>query len=272
MHLQRDDETAFNSIRNGVTLKLNVQQECYPGLAEMTGSDNNPGGDIDTGNGRGHSEGDSAGGGKRNSSNQKEGKGRRAGKGRGRQAKEGLLGEDHSHGMPLRRRKNAGTSQTEEDGGGPVGASSACKSRGATGLPRNSRSSKKQSDVALSEKSFYEATNAPSSPENSSEPESPALSLEAHHFVLELSLACHRFLNDSPQDDPDNPLKQVVRLLEANNSSRLAEAAAARLEFAFSQDSLESLAMRCSIAEENIMLNSFSFMLNTIQLRCKVIR
>jgi hypothetical protein len=37
-------------------------------------------------------------------------------------------------------------------------------------------------------------------------------------------------------------------------------------------DSLKNLASRCGQAEENIVVSHFVFMLNAIQLRCKVIR
>jgi hypothetical protein len=98
-----------------------------------------------------------------------------------------------------------------------------------------------------------------------SEPENQVLHYPGYHFVLDLVLACRCFLSN-----PTNANNSVVKIFQFLNSKDRYSAESQRAVMAF--DSLENLAARCSQAEENIAVTQFVFMLNAIQLRCKVIR
>ncbi|PPQ97260.1 hypothetical protein CVT26_000652 [Gymnopilus dilepis] len=196
-------------------------------------------------------------------------KGSAVGGGAGFIAKQSLLGVANAHSMTLRRRKEGGALQAAGEVGpeGPGGEPDTCCRGGAKAAPKPK--SRREPDEALLEQEFRPATL----PQGvSSEPESPPLSEDAHHLVLELSFACHRFLDGSHSKNPDHPVMQLVRLLTHDDSSHLAAQANASLASSFAEDSLESLAMRCSIADQNIATNFFALMLNVIQLRCRVIR
>jgi hypothetical protein len=103
------------------------------------------------------------------------------------------------------------------------------------------------------------------------EPENQVLLYPGYHFVLDLVLACRCFLAN-PLNENNAILKifQYLKSTDATNPTNCYSAESQRAVMAF--DSLENLAARCSQAEENIAVTHFIFMLNAIQLRCKVIR
>lgn len=105
----------------------------------------------------------------------------------------------------------------------------------------------------------------------SPEPETQVLLYPGYHFVLDLVLACRCFLAD-PLNENNDILKifQYLKSTDAINSANHYSEDPQRAVMAF--DSLENLAARCSQAEENIAVTCFIFMLNAIQLRCKVIK
>ena len=79
---------------------------------------------------------------------------------------------------------------------------------------------------------------------------------------------CRKFLLDAPGEE--NPIAQIFDLLKSAGTLELdGNNAADRLMVV---DSLENIANRCSMAEQNSTVMDFVFMINTIQLRCKVIR
>lgn len=94
------------------------------------------------------------------------------------------------------------------------------------------------------------------------EPENQVLHYPGHHFVLDLVLACRCFLS--------NENDSIMKIFQFLNETNQYSAESQKIVMAF--DSLENLAARCSQAEENIAVTHFVFMLNAIQLRCKVIR
>lgn len=96
------------------------------------------------------------------------------------------------------------------------------------------------------------------------EPENQVLHYPGYHFVLDLVLACRCFLSNE-----NDPIAKIFQFLSSTNQYS-AESESGRTVMAV--DSLENLAARCSQAEENIAVTHFVFMLNAIQLRCKVIR
>jgi hypothetical protein len=98
------------------------------------------------------------------------------------------------------------------------------------------------------------------------EPENQILHYPGYHFVLDLVLACRCFLSNPSNEDS---ITNMFRFINSTNPSS-AETQRTRTVMAF--DSLENLAARCSQAEENIGVTYFVFMVNAIQLRCKVIR
>ena len=96
-------------------------------------------------------------------------------------------------------------------------------------------------------------------------PENQVLHYPGYHFVLDLVLACRSFIAN-----PSNENNAVLKIFQFLNSTDQGFTESQRAVMAF--DSLENLAARCSQAEENITVTHFIFMLNAIQLCCKVIR
>ena len=97
------------------------------------------------------------------------------------------------------------------------------------------------------------------------EPKNQVLHYPGYHFVLDLVLACRSFIAN-----PSNENNAVLKIFQFLNSTDHGFTESQQAVMAF--DSLENLAARCSQAEENIGVTHFIFMLNAIQLRCKVIR
>lgn len=97
------------------------------------------------------------------------------------------------------------------------------------------------------------------------EPENQVLHYPGYHFVLDLVLACRSFLSNQ-----DDTLMQIFEFLRSTNTYSTDSRRTTEAVMAF--DSLENLAARCGRAEENIAVTHFVFMVNAIQLRCKVIR
>ena len=181
------------------------------------------------------------------------GRGKNSKKGAGKKAKEILL-------RPSTR---------EAGGGGGENANKPNKcNRGSGKVARKSGSTSRRKDPMLKEQTFHSL-----GPVHTSEPENQALCPDARAFVVELCQICHRFLTEAPNDNPDHPLNQVIRMLEYGSlPDKLDAHSAKHVQDAYSMDSLETFAMRCNLAEQNIALSTFSFMLNAVQFRCKVIR
>ena len=98
------------------------------------------------------------------------------------------------------------------------------------------------------------------------EPENQVLSSPGYHFVLDLALVCRKFSLDAPGEE--NPIAQIFELLKTAGTLELdRNDAAARLGSVMAVDSLENIANRCSMAEQNSTVMDFVFMINTIQLR-----
>ena len=104
------------------------------------------------------------------------------------------------------------------------------------------------------------------SPEN--QPENQVLHYPGYHFVLDLVLACQHILSNS--ENEINSIMNIFQFLKSTNATN--DCSAESLRTVMPVDSLKNLAARCSQAEENIGVTHFVFVLNAIQLRCKVIR
>lgn len=102
------------------------------------------------------------------------------------------------------------------------------------------------------------------------EPENQALSSPGYHFVLDLATACRTYIFEP--ENSVNPITQIFNILRNGTSSSEDVRAQSRLLSIMSVDTLENIADRCIMAEENVAVTDFVFMVNAIQLRCKVIR
>ncbi len=116
-----------------------------------------------------------------------------------------------------------------------------------------SQDSQNQRSVIISGQPFYHP-----------EPEIQVVSPPGHHFILSLAILCRKYLSDPTNGE--NKITQTLKLLTGGHdrSSTLASV--------MSVNSLENLAERCAMSEENVAVSDFVFMVNAIQLRCKVIR
>ena len=102
------------------------------------------------------------------------------------------------------------------------------------------------------------------------EPENQVLSSPGYHFVLDLAVACRKFL-DNPENS-QHPVYQIFDILKNGDNPSGGGASQSRLLSIMTVDTLENIADRCIMAEENMAVTNFVFMVNAIQLRCKVIR
>lgn len=97
------------------------------------------------------------------------------------------------------------------------------------------------------------------------EPENQVLHYPGYYFVLNIVLACRSFLSN--QDDTVTKIFQFLSSTKAYSAdSRKAT------QTVMAVDNLENLAARCAQADKNIAATHFIFMVNAIQLHCKVIR
>jgi hypothetical protein len=118
--------------------------------------------------------------------------------------------------------------------------------------------------IEVNEEGQHQAIGCISPPE----PENQVLHYPGYHFVMDLVLACRRFLSNPSNEN--NAIMKLFQFLNLKNATNDYSAEYQRTLMAF--DSLESLAARCGQAEENTGLTNFVFMVNAIQLRSKVIR
>jgi len=95
-------------------------------------------------------------------------------------------------------------------------------------------------------------------------PEIQVISAPGHHFILSLAVLCRTFLSD--HTDGENTITQTLKHLSGTHDR------SSTLRSVMSVNSLENLAERCAMSEENVAVSDFMFMVNAIQLRCKVIR
>ena len=95
-------------------------------------------------------------------------------------------------------------------------------------------------------------------------PEIQVVSAPGHHFILSLALLCRTFLSDPT--DGENTITQTLKHLSGTHDWSLT------LRSVMFVNSLENLAEQCAMSEENVAVSDFVFMVNAIQLRCKVIR
>jgi hypothetical protein len=167
-------------------------------------------------------------------------------------------------------------------GGGARGRKK-CRTRGANAPPPWShdprpsirrRQDTNDDDLDLQEEFFEPSLDLKSQnqrsisisgrPFNHPEPEIQVVSPPGHHFILSLALLCRKYLDDPT--DGENKITQTLKLLTGGHdrSSTLASV--------MFVNSLENLAERCAMSEENVAVSDFVFMVNAIQLRCKVIR
>jgi len=103
------------------------------------------------------------------------------------------------------------------------------------------------------------------------EAENQNLASPGYHFILDLALACRKFLCYPPGEE--NPISQIFELVKTNCTLGLdRNHAAANLGSIMAVDTLETITRCCSMAEQNSTVMDFVFMINAIQLRCKVIR
>ncbi|KAF8956392.1 hypothetical protein BDZ97DRAFT_1925585 [Flammula alnicola] len=109
----------------------------------------------------------------------------------------------------------------------------------------------------------------PGGPSDHPEPENQVLSSPGYHFVLDLAMACRTFIFDPANDM--NPIAQIFKALKTGHNDSGDGSRHSRLVSIMSVDSLENIASRCFMAEENVAVTDFVFMVNAIQLRCKVI-
>lgn len=120
-------------------------------------------------------------------------------------------------------------------------------------------------DIAVNEEGQHQPFGY-ISPEN--QPENQVLHYPGYHFVLDLVLACRHILSNS--ENEIDSIMNIFQFLKSTNATN--DCSAESLRTVMAVDSLKNLAARCSQAEENIGVTHFVFMLNAIQLRCKVIR
>ena len=150
--------------------------------------------------------------------------------------------------------------------------------RGAVAPPAWTHDPRPALDKDLWEEVFHGSQNLPELevqqpgiPYVRPEPEKQILSSPGYYFVVDLALACRKFLRNVPGEE--NPISQIFEFvktpgalqLDRNNSS-------ARIGSVMAIDSLENIATRCVMTEKNSTVMDFVFMINAIQLRCKVIR
>lgn len=101
------------------------------------------------------------------------------------------------------------------------------------------------------------------------EPEIPAISCPGYHFVLDLAVACRKVIDN--QGNSQDPMHEIFEILQQQDQPSK-DAGKSRLLSIMTVDTLENIADRCIMAEENEAVTNFVFMVNAIQLRCKVIR
>jgi len=106
---------------------------------------------------------------------------------------------------------------------------------------------------------------SPSNQSAAADPVSEQQSLpnRAHHFMLAISMVCENVVENS--EDSSYVSEVFQSLSEGTDLSSTVPSVMAT-------DSLENLAMRCILAEDTAACLDFVYMLNCIQLRCKIIR
>jgi hypothetical protein len=117
---------------------------------------------------------------------------------------------------------------------------------------------------------------------NNVEVESQNLSQDGNHFLLDLSMACRAFRADP--SNCQNTISGFLQLLKrggeqsgGKSGERSSERSSEQSRFTqairshMSVDGLLDLADRCALTEQAGAVASFAYMINCIQLRCKVI-
>jgi hypothetical protein len=101
--------------------------------------------------------------------------------------------------------------------------------------------------------------------------ETPSIPERASHFVLALALACRNIIEDKQSDSA--AVSQLFMLLKRRGGKEI-DQSELREGMTWTDDMviLEDLAKKCILAEETAMSLDFVYMVNCIQLRCKVIR
>ena len=150
-----------------------------------------------------------------------------------------------------------------------------CRTRGAAAPaawivdPRPSTAEGCINDEDLQEEEFCPSQRIPEGHANMQpEPETQVLSFPSYHFVLDLVFACWCPLSDTSNEG--DPIMRIFQFLEGGIAN--AGNGRGRIGTIMAVDSLDNLAARCALAEENMAITDFVFMINAIQLRCKVIR
>jgi hypothetical protein len=175
--------------------------------------------------------------------------------------------------------RDRGRGHGTSTGRGPIANQPKDSNRGATAPPAWIFDPRRALDEDLCEEDFHHQSRNIDElgaqqiviPYIRPEPENQLLSSPGYHFVLDLALVCRKFSFDAPGEE--NPIAQIFELLKTAGTLELdRNDAAARLRSDMAVDSLENIANRCSMAEQNSTVMDFVFMINTIQLRCKVIR
>jgi hypothetical protein len=174
--------------------------------------------------------------------------------------------------------RDRGRGRGTSTGRGPIANQPKDSNRGAAAPPAWIFDPRPALDEDLCEEDFHRSRNVDELgaqqiviPYMRPEPENQVLSSPGYHFVLDLALVCRKFLLDAPEEE--NPIAQIFELLKTTGTLELdRNNAAARLGSVMAVDSLENIANRCSMAEQNSTVMDFVFMINAIQLRCKVIR
>jgi hypothetical protein len=144
-----------------------------------------------------------------------------------------------------------------------------CKRGGTKVAKHSSRSDRPQKNHYQSdeevrgeeplEQNFLPAQNV--SAEADSHPEKQCLPERAAHFVLAVSLACRDVIANA-NSEASCSVFQLFQSLQGLAPNELQS----------EDDSLQNLALRCIRAEQVVSSVDFVYMLNCIQLRCKVVR
>ena len=158
-----------------------------------------------------------------------------------------------------------------------------CKTHGGAAPPVWTYDPRPALDTDLGEEDFHRAQNVQTDSETQQtddvprgsyirpEPENQVLSSPGYHFVLDLAMACRKYHLNGPGEE--NPISQIFELLKTASTVESARIkAASQIGSIIAVDSLENIAKRCAMAEQNSTVMDFVFMINAIQLRCKVIR
>jgi len=99
---------------------------------------------------------------------------------------------------------------------------------------------------------------------SASQPDKPSLPTRAQHFLLALHLVCRNIIQGSSDDFCQ--VSDIFRLIQGDAHIT------SLLSTSTKDDSLESLASRCNLMDSCMNTVDFVYMVNCIQLRCKVIR